>query len=965
MLAAAESEQQGKLAEWNFDDGAEGWKAKNQCELFASDGVLRVRSTGNDPFMGAPVEGPAGWKTITIRAKFKGVLNSQLFWTTKAEPGTSEATSVRFKLMSRGKEWAEQTIYFKTTSPLTGIRFDPHSAPLKLEIDSIQVRASSPPPAEPATDPAGFKVLPGFQVELLYSVPKQSQGSWVSMTVDPKGRLIVCDQYGGLYRVTPSRISKSEETKVEPLDVNIGEAQGLLYAFDSLYVMVNRGGKYASGLYRLRDTNGDDRFDELKTLKLLQGGGEHGPHSIVPSPDGKSLYVVAGNSTKLPGDVATYRLPKNWDEDQLLPRAPCSNGHNTGVLAPGGWVCKVDPEGKRWELVAAGFRNPYDLAFNRDGELFTFDADMEMDVGTPWYRPTRVCHVVSGAEFGWRFGTGKWPAYFPDSLPAVVDVGQGSPTGITFGYGSNFPHKYQQALFINDWTYGRLYAVHLTPQGASFSGELEEFIAGTPLPLTDILINPVDHSMYFAIGGRRTQSGLYRVTWAGDPQPNSEAATSDVASTTARERRRRLEEWHEPNPQALKTAWHFLDSPDRHLRYAARIAIEHQEVSTWRDRALTERNPDAAIQSLLALARCGAKEDGEGIVKALYDLDTLKLTERQQTDRLRAMAVSFVRQGPPNKKIVPHLATSLTIEFPAKSAELNYELCRLLVYLDSLNDEGPNRAPESALKLMKQSRTQEDLLSYAMKLRTATRGWSDDLRREYFSLLNKAETAAATGDYIGGGHLQIYVQRMRADAAKLLSDVQRERLNDVLKAELASAVPTGSPTPRKFVRNWQIDDLLAEVDRIGEGRSYEVGRQMFIVASCAQCHRFNNTGGILGPDITAAAKRYSRPVMLREILDPSKQISDQFRTHVIVTSAGKIFEGRILDKNDQSITVAVDPRGPTGVIQIPADAVDETVPSKVSMMPKDLLNTLSKEEILDLLAYIESGGDEEHANFQK
>ncbi len=64
-----------------------------------------------------------------------------------------------------------------------------------------------------------------------------------------------------------------------------------------------------------------------------------------------------------------------------------------------------------------GYRNQYDIALNEDGELFTYDADMEWDFGSPWYRPTRVCHATSGSEFGWRSGTGKWPAYYEDSLP--------------------------------------------------------------------------------------------------------------------------------------------------------------------------------------------------------------------------------------------------------------------------------------------------------------------------------------------------------------------------------------------------------------------------------------------------------------------------------------------------------------------------------------------------------------------
>ena len=184
-------------------------------------------------------------------------------------------------------------------------------------------------------------------------------------------------------------------------------------------------------------------------------------------------------------------------------------------LAPQGWIARTDPDGKEWELIAAGIRNPFDIAFNRDGELFTYDADMEWDIGEPWYRPTRVNHVISGAEFGFRNGSGKWPAYYIDSFGAVVDIGPGSPTGITFGYGAKFPEKYRDALFISDWSFGKLRAVHLRPEGASYTAEVEEFISGQPLPVTDVVINPKDGAMYLAVGGRGAQSALYRVTYTG------------------------------------------------------------------------------------------------------------------------------------------------------------------------------------------------------------------------------------------------------------------------------------------------------------------------------------------------------------------------------------------------------------------------------------------------------------------
>ena len=147
-----------------------------------------------------------------------------------------------------------------------------------------------------------------------------------------------------------------------------------------------------------------------------------------------NALLRAGNNTNLPEEISRSRVPKNWSEDHLLGRMPDARGHNANRMGPGGFILSMNPDGKDLELIATGFRNQYDIALNREGELFTYDADMEWDVGTPWYRPTRINHVISGAEFGWRNGTGKWPAYYPDSFGAAVDIGPGSPTGICFGY---------------------------------------------------------------------------------------------------------------------------------------------------------------------------------------------------------------------------------------------------------------------------------------------------------------------------------------------------------------------------------------------------------------------------------------------------------------------------------------------------------------------------------------------------
>ena len=265
---------------------------------------------------------------------------------------------------------------------------------------------------------------PGFHAEYLYGPGENDQGSWVAMTFDNKGRMITCDQYGSLYRTTIPPIgydTAKEKIKVEKLDVKIagdsgkleiGYAHGLLYAFNSLYVVVNDEGdtslKRKSGLYRVQDTDNDDQYDKITLLKSLDGEGEHGPHNVVLSPDKKSLYVIAGNFTKIP-DVDDYKSPPAKREiDNLMPLIRDPNGHDNTVNTHGGWIAHTDSIGSRWELISSGFRNPFDLTFNDAGDMFTYDSDMEWDFGLPWYRPTRICHVTSGSEFGWRPGTDKW-----------------------------------------------------------------------------------------------------------------------------------------------------------------------------------------------------------------------------------------------------------------------------------------------------------------------------------------------------------------------------------------------------------------------------------------------------------------------------------------------------------------------------------------------------------------------------
>ncbi|MCP4812502.1 MAG: heme-binding protein, partial [Planctomycetaceae bacterium] len=287
----------------------------------------------------------------------------------------------------------------------------------------------------------------------------------------------------------------------------------------------------------------------------------------------------------------------------LLPRRWDARGHAAGKLAPGGWICQVSPDGKDWTVVSTGYRNQYDMAFNADGELFTYDADMEWDMGMPWYRPTRFIHATSGSELGWRSGTGKWPAYYEDSLDSVLEMGPGSPTGVLFGTGARFPARYQRACFLLDWTYSTIHAMHLEPNGASYKATKEDFVVGGPMAVTDAVIG-LDGAMYFVVGGRRSQSALYRVTYEGD-ESTSPADLGNKKGAEARALRKRLEQMHVGQAVDYDLIFDHLGNTDRYIRYAARIALEQQPVAQWRGRALGAKDSMACVVAMIALARQG------------------------------------------------------------------------------------------------------------------------------------------------------------------------------------------------------------------------------------------------------------------------------------------------------------------------------------------------------------------------
>lgn len=838
-----------------------------------------------------------------------------------------------------------------------------------------------------------YNIPDDFELEILYQPQASNDGSWVALAEGANGVFYSSDQNGDLYQFKVPPVGQvMDSTQVDSVDLDIGHAHGLLWAFNSLYVSVNdrwedREGKklteHGSGVYRLRDTDGDGALDDLKMLLKLEGAGEHGPHSLVLSPDGESIYFIAGNHTLIPEKIAeNSRLPNNWAEDNLFPPFLDARGHANDIKAPGGWIAKMDPEGENWELIAAGFRNPFDMGFNDAGELFAFDSDMEWDIGMPWYRPIRICHVTSGSEFGWRTGSGKWPDYYPDNLPAVVNLGQGSPTAVLMGKKLNFPERYRQGMFVFDWSFGTAYFVELSPEGSTYTGKIEEFFSGTPLPLTDAVAGS-DGALYFATGGRKLDSYFYRLRYTGEETAQAKFIASEAGSEL-RTLRKELESFHNRKvPGSLPTIWEHLNHSDRFVRYAARIALEHQPIKEWKDRIAKEQDPNRILQATVAAARVG----GTGLKSTLYDklnaLDWEALSRAQKLDWLRAVSLTTMRLGAPEAERQTAIIQRLNDNFPSGDTALDREMSNLLVYY------GEPSATEKALALLEKytrekSATHPQLLSaevsnrsekygpliqevlenmpptealfYGTLLSNAENGWTDPLREQYFSWFYDGLNAK------GGMSFKPFLENIRKNAMKQVPADQKERYEEISGIYKPGADLMNLPQPKGPGEEYGPNELRGITNKglkDYEGK-LEQGKLVYQAALCETCHRMRGEGGTIGPDLTQLHTRFKRDELLNAIFSPHDEISDQYAFSLLHLKDGKKAAGKVLSETDDKIVLMSNPFDITYTVEIPKSEVLKRELSPISPMPPNLLNRLNEEEIVDLFAYILSGADKEH-----
>jgi putative heme-binding domain-containing protein len=351
-------------------------------------------------------------------------------------------------------------------------------------------------------DDLGLRVPPNFRVTLW--ADHTLADDIYTLALDEKGRVVVSGP-GYVRRLEDTDGDGKADKAIDIASPKTG-AMGLLFAFDSEHPDFDL---YLSGEGKILGHNGlhkGDRYPVYHEMIKTWPFGEHGGHALKIGPDG-FLYAIAGNDAKI-GELSRR------------PTSPIHKPEGGGILRFRSYE-KPDAE-----IIAHGFRNPYDFDFTPYGDIITYDSDTERDFLLPWYTPTRVYHVMPGAHHGWRLpGYMRSLArrdYYPDTVEMLADMGRGSPTGVCCYRHTQFPDHYRGGVFLLDWTFGKVYYLPLVPEGSSYTKvKPQVFLESTGtngFAPTGIRVAP-DGSLFISIGGRGTRGGVYRVEY----RPNGEA----------------------------------------------------------------------------------------------------------------------------------------------------------------------------------------------------------------------------------------------------------------------------------------------------------------------------------------------------------------------------------------------------------------------------------------------------------
>ncbi|RYF92731.1 MAG: c-type cytochrome, partial [Chitinophagaceae bacterium] len=480
---------------------------------------------------------------------------------------------------------------------------------------------------------------------------------------------------------------------------------------------------------------------------------------------------------------------------------------------------------------------------------------------------------------------------------------------------------------------------------------------------------------------------LYRITYNGKENTETVKATP---ITEENKLRRQLEEYHVPKQGAVDIAWPQLRNNDRFIRYAARIALEHQPVAQWQDKVFAEKDPVTLIQSAVALARQGKPDAKNKLIGLLNGIDAGSLSAAQKVDLSRAYELVFLRMGMPEGSLKEQTITVLDKQYPANDNMVNRQYSKLLIRLqapdavkktmalmDDAKDDtsyqrtftqssdlilrNPQYGLDIAEMLSKVPPAQQTY--YAVMLSAAKTGWTPELQQKYFTWFKNAS------NYRGGKSFMGFINASRKLALANVPKADFAKFNtmsgDSIFMFAGPFVPRQGPQPKGPGRDWKLDEAVKVVDSGLANRNFENGLAMYNASMCSTCHSMRGEGGQIGPDLTQLGTRFSTADMLQAIIEPSKTISDQYAATTFYLKDGKSIVGRLISKDDKKYSISQNPFAPETLREIPVGDVLRTKLSDISIMMPGMINNLNSEELKDLMAFLMAGGNKENDVYKK
>ena len=767
----------------------------------------------------------------------------------------------------------------------------------------------------------------------------------IGATFDAKGRLLVIESHTHQTPEAYEGPTKDRIRIVEDTDGD-GRADRFRTFFEgTTHTMSLRQG--ADGwlyvatrakVFRIRDTDDDDKADEEQVLVRLETNGTY-PHN------GLSGLALDGNG------YLYFGMGENLGESYRMIGSDNRAQHGSGE----GGVFRSKLDGKGLRRIATGFWNPFGICFDPHGRMFAVGNDAD---GRP---PCRLVQIADTGDYGFQFKYGRsgrhplqaWNGELPGTLPMAAATGE-APCEIV---------AHQGQLWVAIWGDYRIERYTITLDGARVKAERDVVVQGDSSFRPVAMAKSPDGSLYVTdwvnksypvhgkgriwrlrrkvvgnvdgqvestssnpqfpeltvaeLQARRAASGdqamvlqcaltddvfLRQAAVAGIA--NTQDHSKELLNKLAADARGRLVllqalRWatdhaaSKPGKPPVETLRDAIRDNDKNVRlYGVRWAADHQVQGLGDE--FREQLKRVDITPQLFLATIGAQD----------------WIETKSVDQASVKRLEFLRQSLADTTL-PVIVREMALRLLPVDDEPS------LPFVQKLADgEGGERLQREAVRTIVQMKPGE---GYKMFGRTAKR--SEQADADIMLLADdRPESKMAIVEWLGGGR------------AAVMNEVRRQLMHK-------QAVKFKHPDS---------NDKDAWLQIVGTGGDADAGWRVFFSkpARCSECHQYQGRGSRLGPELTGIAKRTSRADVLESLLHPNRDIAPMFVTTVIETKDGRTLEG--LQQDNEVYLKSDGSRFKIGV-----DAIQSRRMSKVSMMPSDLHQLLSAEELRNLLALLE------------